>query len=797
MMEEINSDEESLSGNLVSEFSGVRSKVSQVISIKQYFEKIQGDEFKDRVVRYRTLRQQPGHEAEAQAIKGKMPCIIPAGICQGGHAASNLIELSHISSIDLDYTDERTEEVFGKLKELPYVVGTHKSISGNGCKAFVLIAIQDSSEYNAYYAAVSAAISSYVNHPCDPKCKDITRPCFYSWHPEAYFNPDAIPFRLPETEKSSVPENTVPTTPVPATPVASVSHQPVPQAPAPGFLAQFVSDFEHLNPFVRGERNDIALKLGRMARSKGFSIEELEKVTSVFSQHWSNADFTAEDIRQRVQAGYQFISTLPKVPQDTNQGPLRSRVHPAPQTTRNDSEEEDVLLENNNELRASAPYFPEEVYEHLPPFLKDCVKYANNPREKDITLLSCMNCCAACLPGTRFIYKNAEFSPNFYSAIQAPSAAGKGVVGFCIYLLEATQKHYDRLRRKQKKEFEENMFAWETEMQKARREKRKPDINLKPEEPKYIYIKIPSTISKSRLIAHLRDNGPVGGSMTSTEIYTMISAISQECGNFTDILCKAAQHEEVASSYKVDGDPISVQTPYLSLLLSGTQEQFIAFFQSLEDGLYNRFSIYTRQAQYIWESCAPKEGIDLRTYFRELGEQLAEMHLHLLEFPTRVTFSEAQWEEHTRQFSELLDKAIIEGTDAPGGIIFRHGLLAMRIAALLTVFRKWEDFKFAKEYRCSDEDFNTAMSIIHVLIEHSLLMSTALPASKHPPVAIHSFHRVNNVLNTLPTNFTYTEFLNAAHEKGISTTSVKRMLKKAQKCELIIKQEDTYQKTGK
>ena len=121
----------------------------------------------------------------------------------------------------------------------------------------------------------------------------------------------------------------------------------------------------------------------------------------------------------------------------------------------------------------------------------------------------------------------------------------------------------------------------------------------------------------------------------------------------------------------------------------------------------------------------------------------------------------------------------------------------MRIAALLTVFRKWEDFKFAKEYRCSDEDFNTAMSIIHVLIEHSLLMSTALPASKHPPVAIHSFHRVNNVLNTLPTNFTYTEFLNAAHEKGISTTSVKRMLKKAQKCELIIKQEDTYQKTGK
>lgn len=76
---------------------------------------------------------------------------------------------------------------------------------------------------------------------------------------------------------------------------------------------------------------------------------------------------------------------------------------------------------------------------------------------------------------------------------------------------------------------------------------------------------------------------------------------------------------------------------------------------------------------------------DLRSYYRKLGEQLLEMHLHLLDFPTQVTFTAEQWKEHTRQFTEMLNNAIVEGKDAPGGIVFRHGLFAMRIAALLTV----------------------------------------------------------------------------------------------------------------
>ena len=168
-MEETISKESQSPGYLVSEFTGVRSKKSQTISIKQYLDKVRSDEFKEKVLRHRLLRQQPGHEAEAQAIKSKMPCIIPAGICQGGHAASQLVQLSLITSVDLDDTNERTDEIFESLKELPYLKVLHRSISGTGLKAFLCISISNPDQYSAIYAAVSAEISQYAQHPCDKK----------------------------------------------------------------------------------------------------------------------------------------------------------------------------------------------------------------------------------------------------------------------------------------------------------------------------------------------------------------------------------------------------------------------------------------------------------------------------------------------------------------------------------------------------------------------------------------------------------------------------------------------------
>lgn len=217
---------------------------------------------------------------------------------------------------------------------------------------------------------------------------------------------------------------------------------------------QFLNDFEHRNPFRRGERNDLALKLGRVSRSKGFSKKELEEVISLFIRRYAATDFTAEDIRQRITAGYQFIDSLPQKTKIPGEGSNRVHFPYDPAEPPDAGSEEEDLLEKNNELRAQSPYIPDSAYSGLPQFLKDCVQYASDPRERDIILLGSLNCCSALFPGVSFFYKNALYSSHFYHALVANAAAGKGVVAFILSLLDATQEYYDRQRRDQKKAFE-------------------------------------------------------------------------------------------------------------------------------------------------------------------------------------------------------------------------------------------------------------------------------------------------------------------------------------------------------
>ena len=831
----------------ISEFGSVRSKQSQTISLQEYVNKVRSDTFKAQVEEYRRLADQPGHEAEAQAVKDRMPCIVPAGVCSGGHAVKNLVKHSGLLQIDMDHTLLRTTEVCRLLCELPYVTVVHKSFSQNGVRAFVRVAAEDvMRNYEQLYAAVGEAVSRHAAHNYDSKCKILTQPSFYSWDADAYYNPDAETFKMQWGEETAPETGTISETAADAGGAVSrgiiseatdsgrtvsggaisevtdskrtdsgvtnseksvseksvsgiaASGTAVSGTTAPGFLVQFLNDFEHRNPFRRGERNDLALKLGRVSRSKGFSKKELEEVISLFIRRYAATDFTAEDIRQRITAGYQFIDSLPQKTEIPGEGSNRVHFPYDPAEPPDAGSEEEDLLEKNNELRAQSPYIPDSAYSGLPQFLKDCVQYASDPRERDIILLGSLNCCSALFPGVSFFYKNALYSSHFYHALVANAAAGKGVVAFILSLLDATQEYYDRQRRDQKKAFEKAQMAWEAEVHQALREHRSPDSDKKPEEPKAKYLKTSSTTSKSRLLEQLATNGELGCHMSSTEINTLISSLAQDYGKYEDILCKAAHHEEISQSYKIDGDPIVVPRPHLALIMSGTPEQFTGFFRSHENGLYSRFLIYPRQLNPHWETCAPGEGrVDLREHFHTLGKKLFEMHKLLLESPTLVTFTPGQWERHTQQFGVWLKSALVEGKEFPTSIVFRHGLLAMRLASILTIFRKWDDYRYAKEYCCTDADFDTAMQIIATVIEHSLLLGTSLPDTGHPPVAMRKFHQFEDVLKKLPRIFSYIDFINSAKELGISVSTAKRYLRKAVEQELVVKQKDKYRKRRK
>ena len=385
----------------ISEFGSVRSKQSQTISLQEYVNKVRSDTFKAQVEEYRRLADQPGHEAEAQAVKDRMPCIVPAGVCSGGHAVKNLVKHSGLLQIDMDHTLLRTTEVCRLLCELPYVTVVHKSFSQNGVRAFVRVAAEDvMRNYEQLYAAVGEAVSRHAAHNYDSKCKILTQPSFYSWDADAYYNPDAETFKMQWGEETAPETGTISETAADAGGAVSrgaisevtdskrtdsgvtnseksvseksvsgiaASGTAVSGTTAPGFLVQFLNDFEHRNPFRRGERNDLALKLGRVSRSKGFSKKELEEVISLFIRRYAATDFTAEDIRQRITAGYQFIDSLPQKTEIPGEGSNRVHFPYDPAEPPDAGSEEEDLLEKNNELRAQSPYIPDRRIQRSAP----------------------------------------------------------------------------------------------------------------------------------------------------------------------------------------------------------------------------------------------------------------------------------------------------------------------------------------------------------------------------------------------------------------------------------------------
>lgn len=781
---------------LISEFRDVRDHEPHSIPFSLFMERVRGSLYKEHTLNYRRLAADEATRTEAQRVKGRTPCVVMAGECRGGHAVKDLAGYSGLLCIDLDHTDGRTDEVMRRAASLPWVVAAFRSISGNGVKVVACVNGDDMrGRYPALYAAVGRAVTACVEHPYDEKCKILTQPCYYSWDPDAYYNPRAEAFGFtPEAVPGAEEADTRPAAvgaPVPAS-------VPSPAAgPGAGFLEQFVSDFEHRHPFARGQRNDIALKLGQQARRKGFSQSELERLMQMFCYRHASDDFTSDDIRQRVLSGYQYVSSLPEKEAPNLGGHFGGQAHYKPALQATEEETRDEVLENNETLMASVPLIPPEVYEALPPFLARCVLPAANARERDFMLLGALNSCSALMPGVRFLYKRVEYSPHFYLAVVAPAGTGKGAIAFTSALLDATEDYYARLREEQRRRQDEAEAAWQQELNEARRQHRKPDFTRKPREERMQYFKLPATISKSRLIESMAAAGEVGCAMATTEMATLTEAIGTDYGRFEDILLKAFHHEEVSSSYKVDGQPLVARRPRLALAMSGTPEQFAAFFRSLESGLYSRFAVCTRPAAVQWESCAPDAGdTDLHRYFRTLSDEMLGMHTLLLKSPTRVSFTPEQWARHTDFFTRVLAGTHAEGRDAALSVIFRHGLLMMRLAAVLTVFRKVEDYPQAAEYVCTDTDFRSAMLVTQTLLEHSLLLSTSLPDNIRAVSALKKPHRLQAVLGKLPEKFSYKMFIEAADSLGIPLSSAKRILRKAVQSQILDKEDKRYSKTS-
>lgn len=764
------------------------------MTLKEFVKLLRGERWKVQVEEYQRLKAS-GRETEAKKLKRKLAALVIAGRCDGSHAETNLKQWSGDAMLDVDKCNGRVSEFLQVLKDTPWVKAAWRSVSYDGLKLVVRVEAESVDEYRLAYALVAWHVAQLLAFPCDMSCKNPTRPCFASYDPEAFFRPDTevFPWRRFVTEHPDRVGEILAELKV-KTP-AGASGPPV---AASGMLHTFFNEFLEQNPFVDGKKNEFLLKLGRIARYKGVGEEELARLKTLAVERLAGMGCAAGDIPPRIDSGYRYA--------DMNKGPETPvfRAHKAQGSPMRYSEpnegEEEAELEKleADKLRREVPCLPDELFDRLPDFLKRGLTHVRNKRERDILLLSMITNISGCLPGVRMNYGGMVYSADLYLVALAGSGRGKGVMQLAAILPAAIQEYYDELNRKDEREYRQKLLKWNLEERLAAQEKRVPDLDQCPEMPVERILKVAPNISKSQLILALEAGGAVGLVMNASELDMISSAMHQEYGKHDDVMRAASQHEEVSSYFKTDHRLVVVSDPHLALCASGTPAQLHKFISSLENGMYSRVAFYVGQAHWEYKSANPgKARLDMRAYFKGMGEELLRMFIFLSGSPTEVVFTEEQWKEHTERFRTYLREVVAEDDDSPGAIVLRHGLMMARIAMVLTALRKCEPQWNTSEWECSDEDFHTAMQIVDVLLEHSLLLSTSMDDTAGRIRPVKAFFKLRPVLKKMPREFTYSELMAAANEAGLPTASVKRYLLRLVYYQIVEKEDGKYRKTGK
>jgi len=762
---------------------------NQVIPIAQFLTAIRSDRWKEQVDEYRRLMAR-GDKRGAQFIKDKLPCLIVAGVCQGGHSKANFVSFSGCLMIDIDHYKGDIRQLLRLLRSLPWAYAGWVTVSGEGLKLVVRVDAVTQDEYEKLaYPRVAAFIRRLINFPVDMQCSDLTRTCYASYDADAFCKEegcevypwrDEVEAQAPETSSSADA----------ATPDAYSKTAPT---TASGMVRAFLDAFIESHPYVPKHRHQFLLALGREARRFGMNENELNQLIDLAVLDLAMPDCDGPEIRYNILDAYQF-GEKKKLGEGRSQGFRGHWGHrvPAPACDMEAEDDEKDTADTNRELRLSAPCLPDWIFDLLPEMLKTGLAVAKNRRQRDMLFLSMLANLSGCQPAVRMVYDDVSVYPHFFLTVIASSASGKGIMACAAKMAQLIQKLLNEQNETRQQEYDKALMMWEQERQRAMKEKREPDMKLRPEPVMRRTLMVPADTSRTNLI-QLMSGSPDGIILNVSEMDTLRAAVNAEYGRFDDLMRACFHHEMFGSDFKQDKRQFMVYCPKMAFCASGTPNQFYRLCPSPENGAYSRYLIYMAEQDADFRRMAPgDERQNKDRVFNALAKQVLEMYRYLKANPTEVRFTPDQWDWHQAYFQEVLQGVMMEEVDAPVSVVFRHGLNAARLAMVLTALRKYEAQWTFYELKCSEDDFRIVMAVMEVLIRHSLTLSTSLRKEQATPAVMRQYFGVRRALEKLKSEFRYSELIEALVSEGMSKATAKRTRVRLLNMQIIVREGDAY-----
>ena len=341
--------------------------------------------------------------------------------------------------------------------------------------------------------------------------------------------------------------------------------------------------------------------------------------------------------------------------------------------------------------------------QNLPKVLQDMLSLASTPEEQDILLMATLTAASACVPNLYFRYgpTGKKYYSNLQTFILAASASGKGIANQALEMARVIDEQYPLLIAG-----DSTLPAW--------------------------------------YMALEEQNGC--GYMHESEGSVITDIWKSAAANYNTALRKAAEHEPISRN-RCKGSS-EIECPKLSMLLTGTYNQYRALVPSVENGYFSRLLTLCIRETHPFNKryvCAKATQSAVPMI---VGRQLLKIYEALMrsgekEWSLTDTQKERLGEHLESEYTTLIN---LLGDNFHSAVV-RMAIQIERIAMILSALRAGEELSvFSDQYSdelkpesdsgltdeesrivsgttnkaflCCDEDYETAEMIGNKLLMH-------------------------------------------------------------------------------
>jgi len=436
-------------------------------------------------------------------------------------------------------------------------------------------------------------------------------------------------------------------------------------------------------------------------------------------------------------------------------------------------------MEDMENQEKQLPAFPKEIFETLPGLLRAITSNADSPEDADLLLLGSLTVFSACMPNVYGVYGQHEVFPNLFLFVTAKASAGKGRLSLCRRLVEPIHQMMRQQCKAEQEEYKLKLTQYNASSDKAHEEK--------PEEPPLRTLIIPANNSATGLFQLLKENDEKG-LIFETEGDTLAQTFKSEHGNYSDGFRKAFHHETISYNRRKDREFVELSNPQLSALLSGTPKQVSSLIPNAENGLFSRFMFYFMNLRPIWKDVfAGDDEQPLEHKFDVYGKEFLGFNLFLRQQlgRFRFAFSSKQQKEFNAYFEQTQLQYLELCGDDYVGSIRRLGLIAFRMAMIMTALRIMDTGEVSSVLVCSDTDFVTVMEIVKVLVLHAAHVFEQLPRDN---AALPQVNHKRQLLDALPNEFNRQTYLSIAGNLKIPAKTAEKQISRFIDAGLLVRQ---------